>query len=417
MTAPAAALAASLAEFGSPVLGLAVSGGGDSIALLRLAADWAAGRGTRLAVVTVDHGLRPQAASEADFVARTCADLGLPHDTLHWQGWDGAGNLQDRARAARYGLIAQWAAARGIGQVALAHTLEDQAETVLMRLARASGVDGVSAMGDRQVGGVRFVRPLLGVTRAALREVLTALGQGWVEDPSNDDTRYDRVKMRQQLALLAPLGLDAQALTQVAANMAQAREALNWAAQGFARQHLHMQGPDVMLNAAAFGKLPQELQRRLLVHVLRWLSGAEYAPRRQAVTAFLAAALAGQRGTLHGCVMTHRKGCIYLHREYAAVADLTCDPAAAWDGRWRLTSPAQSGLAQPGLRIAALGRAGLDHLPDWRASGRPAAAVMADPGVWQAQRLIAAPLSGQANGWGAEPAEGRTDCHSALLSH
>lgn len=407
---PQAALAAYFAKHPMPGLGLAVSGGGDSIALLRLAVEWAKGR-TRLMAVTVDHGLRPEAAQEAHFVAQLCAQLGVPHTVLRWQGWDGTGNVQDQARRARFDLIAEWATGQGIVDVALAHTQDDQAETLVMRLARSAGVDGLAAMGVRQVKGVRFHRPLLPVRRADLRRVLHDLGQAWVEDPSNDDPNYERVRVRQRMGALADLGLTTEALADVADHMAQAREALDWAVHGFARQHLTMQGPDVQIDRAAFLPLPQELQRRLLAHVLTWLSAAAYPPRRLPLSQMMQAVRDQARMTLHGGVMTHRKGYIYLYREYAAVAETCANPDQVWDGRWSLTGPGQE------VKIAPLGQAGLDQLPDRRALGRPAAAVMADPGVWNGGRLIAAPLSGYAQGWRITPSNGRLDCHSALLSH
>lgn len=384
-----------------------MSGGGDSIAMLHLAAQG----GVPLLAVTVDHGLRPEAADEARFVASVCADLGVPHWILRWQGWDGHGNLQDQARRARYQLIAEWAREQGVEHVALAHTLDDQAETFLMRLARSSGVDGLSEMTARQVDGVTFVRPLLGVSRADLRQMLQQRGAGWVEDPSNHDPHYDRVKVRQYLAQLADLGITAKGIADTAAALAQAREALNWAAHGFATQHMHMVGPDVTIDAKAFADLPAELQRRLLVHVLRWLSGAEYSPRRQAVADLIQTALAGGKATLHGCAMSVRKGRIWLFREYAAIQSTSASVGQVWDNRWVITGPATN------ARIAALGGEGLQQLPNWRASGRPAAAVMADPAVWLGDRVIAAPLIAETQGWCVEPAPGRTDCHSALLTH
>ncbi|THD72914.1 tRNA lysidine(34) synthetase TilS [Thalassobius vesicularis] len=404
---PEAAIADFLNGFSHPKLGLAVSGGGDSIAMLHLAAQGS----VPLLAVTVDHGLRPEAADEARFVASVCVDLGVPHWTLRWRGWDGHGNLQDQARRARYQLIAEWARAQGVGHVALAHTLDDQAETFLMRLARSSGVDGLSEMTARQVDDVTFVRPLLGVSRADLRQMLKQRGADWVEDPSNHDPHYDRVKVRQHLVGLTDLGITAKGIADTSAALAQAREALNWAAHGFAAQHMHMVGPDVTIDIGAFADLPAELQRRLLVHVLRWLSGAEYSPRRQAVADLIQTALDGGKATLHGCAMSVRKGRIWLFREYAAVQSTSASVGHVWDNRFVISGPATN------ARIAALGAEGLQQLPNWRASGRPAAAVMADPAVWLDDRVIAAPLIAETQGWRAEPAPGRTDCHSALLTH
>ena len=140
----AAALAAAL-DPPPPALGVAVSGGSESTALLIHLHDWAGPRGVALHAVTIDHGLRPEAAAEAAGVAALCARLAVPHDTLPWR-WDGRGNLPDAARRGRQALISDWAAARGIADVALGHTADDQAETLLMRLGRGSGVDGLAAM-------------------------------------------------------------------------------------------------------------------------------------------------------------------------------------------------------------------------------------------------------------------------------
>ncbi len=379
------------------------------MALLRLAADWGQ---AQLFVVSVDHGLRPEAADETAMVAQTCAKLGLPHWVLRWQGWDGSGNLQDQARAARYQLIAAWAEAQGLQDVMLAHTVEDQAETFLMRLARASGVDGLSAMSDRQTGGVRFHRPLLGAKRADLRAYLTALGQPWAEDPSNTDHAYDRVKIRAQADQLAQIGLTSEALALVAQNMSQAKEALNWAALGFARDHVRMVGPDLTIEAGAFALLPIELRRRLIVAALRWMSGTGYAPRRSSVAGMLQAIEQGQSATLHGCRLTHRKGCLWLFREFSAVEGVESPTNDVWDSRWALSGP-----AQPGDIVAALGPHGLSQLPEKRDPARPAAALYADPGVWRGGTLIAAPLSGWPNEWRAKPASDRSDYLSFLSTH
>ncbi|MFV2034995.1 MAG: tRNA lysidine(34) synthetase TilS, partial [Halocynthiibacter sp.] len=167
-------------------IGVAVSGGSDSMALLCLLSQLCERhKAHRLSVVTVDHGLRPDAAAEATHVAETCAGLGHQHTVLHWRGWDRSGNLQDRARQARYSLIADWATASGISTVALGHTADDQAENFLIRLARESGVDGLSGMSSRRkIKDVMFLRPMLTATRSELRDFLRDRGIRWVDDPS-----------------------------------------------------------------------------------------------------------------------------------------------------------------------------------------------------------------------------------------
>ncbi|WP_373050863.1 tRNA lysidine(34) synthetase TilS [Thalassovita aquimarina] len=394
-------------------VGLAVSGGGDSMALMLMAAEWADRTGSTVHAVTVDHGLRPEAAGEAAFVGETAAALGLSHDVLRWTGWDGQGNLQDQARQARYHLLAQWAGKRGAIAVLLGHTIDDQAETLLMRLARGAGVDGLSAMAPQFTRhGVSFLRPLMQVQRRTLRGYLRDRGQEWIEDPSNEDTKFDRVKARQALEALAPLGLNSETLSRVAGNMAQARDALNWSAHRFVRSAVATVAGDLIIQRDAFLDLPDELARRVLVRALCWISGAGYVPRRAEVWHLLQAVREGKGATLHGCRMMPRKGGLHLFREYVAVKGLTCDPGHAWDGRWVLTGPESAGC-----HIAVLGEAGLALCLDWRDTGRPAAAVMADPAVWRRDRLIAAPLAGVANGWQAELGPERDDFANTLLSH
>ena len=386
-------------------LGVAVSGGGDSLALLLILAEWARDAGVTLHAATVDHGLRPEAAGEAAMVAALCASHGIPHDTLRWTGWDGAGNLQDQARRARYRLLSDWARGAGLPQVALGHTADDQAETLLMRLARGAGVDGLTAIPERrEIGGVIFVRPALGLRRADLRDYLRGRGQAWVDDPSNDDAGYDRIKARQALALLAPLGVTVGALAQVAGNMALVRAALDWHAGQAAAQAMALEAGDVLIDPRAFAALPEETARRLLLAAIGWIGGAEYAPRRKPLMEMLARLRGGDPSaasglTLNGCLLLAERDRMRLTREYRAVQDLRAPVGQIWDGRWRLTGAE----AASSLEVAALGEAGLALCPDWRATARPRAALLATPAVWDGPRLIAAPLAGMALGWRADP--------------
>ncbi|MCC0077952.1 MAG: tRNA lysidine(34) synthetase TilS [Rhodobacter sp.] len=374
-------------------LGVAVSGGGDSVAALVLAVE-ALGP-ARVAAVTVDHGLRPEAAAEAARVAALCARLGVEHRVLRWQR-GGGGNLQAAARQARLSLIGGWARGR-VAAVVLAHTLDDQAETVLMRLARGSGVDGLSAMAaDRVSGGVRWIRPFLGVTRAALRAELVARGVDWVEDPSNDDPRFLRVRARRALAVLADLGIDAEGLAATAARMRRAREALeDETARALAALIREEQGTALVDRAAL--DLPSEIRDRLFAQLLTGLSGAAHRPRLEELQRLVAA---GQ-GTLTGCVLRPEARGLRLYREARAVAGLVAPSDAVWDGRWRAEGPG-------GAEIRAMGEAGLRQLsgqaaaglhPHWRDTGLPRAALAAQPGLWRAGRLVAAPLAFWPQGW------------------
>ncbi len=397
-------------------LGVAVSGGSDSVALLRILADWAPGAGVTLHVVTVDHGLRPESADEARAVAALAARLGAVHDTRRWRGWDGKGNLQDAARQARYGLIRDWALARGIGQVALGHTGDDQAETVLMALARGAGVDGMAAMPVRRdLDGVTLVRPMLGLRRAALRRWLEARGQDWADDPGNEDPHYDRIKARRALEVLAPLGVDVQALARVAGNMAEARAALRAATATAARDCVAVEAAEVRIKADALARLPSEIARRLLIHALRSVGGVPHAPRRDAITRLRDTIAQGRRSTLAGCLIMVRGGRVHIGREPSAVAGLRAAPDEVWDRRWRVKPPA--GVDAAGVHVAALGEDGLARCPAdaWREAGLARETVLAAPAVWRGGALLAAPLAGWANGWCAEPALDEQSFAAGLL--
>src|SRR5262249_13344993 len=185
-----------------PRVAVAVSGGSDSMALALLAHDWATRRGGEIAALTVDHGLRTEAAAEARQVGRWLRGRGIAHRILRWRPPPGAlsGGMQAAARAARYRLLADWGRQRGGLHVALAHQREDQAETVLLRLARGSGLDGLAAMAPiAERAGVRLIRPLLPIPRARLRATLAGAQQSWVDDPSNDDPAHARIRMRRLL--------------------------------------------------------------------------------------------------------------------------------------------------------------------------------------------------------------------------
>lgn len=398
-------------------IGIAVSGGGDSVALMHILAR---GLGERadfhLFAATVDHGLRAAAAAEARAVAALAGRLGIAHDILEWRGWDGAGNLQARARAARYELLAEWARRRRVEVLALGHTADDQAETVLMRLARSSGVTGLAAMApERRQDGLILRRPLLGLRRAELRDYLRRNDVPWAEDPGNEDTAFNRIRARRALEVLAPVGITVEALAGVARNMRAAREAIEWHALQAARDLVRLDGGDLLFDLSGFCDLPGETARLLLVRAVQWIGGCEYPPRSQPVAAALAAVRAGETVTLAGCLLRREGGgTLRICREHAAVAGLRTSVGEIWDRRWRLT---RAGGAEAGLEVGALGPEGLAAVADWRACGRPRWSLLASPAVWRGDELIAAPLAGMADGWRAEPCAGAGDFFATILSH
>ena len=391
-------------------IGVAVSGGSDSMAMLHVLARVASQTGWSVSAVTVDHGLRPEAAAEARFVSETCATLGVTHDILRWERTQTSGNLQDQAARARYRLIAGWAKDKAITHVTIGHTADDQAETFIMRLARRSGIDGLSGM--RHVWtecGMRFRRPFLLWERADLRAYLMRNGLRWIEDPSNANDRFERVKTRKVLVHLAKLGITTDVLTDVTLHLSQAQDALDAFTRDVARQIVGQVLGDVTIDWRKFQTTPPELQRRLLIAALQWVSGAIYPPRSTAMQA-LEMAITSQKGrTLSGCWMTCVDGTVRISREHKAVRDVKGRTDQLWDRRWLLNGP-----HAPGLEVGALGAAGLKLCPDWRATGMPRTSLAASPAVWQGETLIAAPLAGFNDAWTARIV---TDFHASLLSH
>jgi tRNA(Ile)-lysidine synthase len=257
----------------APAIVLAVSGGPDSLALMWLAARWrkALKQGPALAVVTVDHGLRPEAAAEARAVKRLAASLDLPHRTLRWNGDKPRTGIQAAARGARYRLLAQAAKILGASHVMTAHTRDDQAETVLMRLSRGSGIAGLAAMArEIERDGVVLARPLLDLPKARLVATLTKARIAFATDPSNADPRFTRPRLRELMPQLAAEGCDARALVRLAARAARADAALELMTDG-AEQFLETldagaERPGV--DARAFLALAAEIQIRLLLRAL-----------------------------------------------------------------------------------------------------------------------------------------------------
>ncbi len=384
------------------------------MALLRLLHDFAQDHPIALFCVTVDHGLRKEAADEARRVAEVCQQLGVRHETLIWKDWDGSGNTQNAARVARYTLMSDWARRCGVSTIALGHTQDDQAETVLMRLARGAGVDGLSAMSPKSDRwGVTWLRPLLHVSRAALRAYLTARDQSWIEDPTNDDTRYDRIKARQALDHLAPFGLTRETLAQVAGNMAEARTALSQQTAAAARDIADVKGGALSLDWPAVQHLPKEISRRLIVQALQWISGAVYAPRQRSIAAVMAALRAAGSATLEECHLKVINNTLWIFRELKAVEAASVPLGALWDGRWVVTGPEEGA----DLRVAALGEQGLAACPDWRDRGLPRALLLATPAVWRGGELVAAPLADPASGWHARLKDGERSFFAAVFSH
>jgi len=251
---------------------IAVSGGPDSTALLLMAADWAKRQGGNIGVATVDHRLRPEGGAEAEAVAALCQKLGVPHKTLVWTGPKPSTRVQERAREARYRLLVSHARAIRADAIVTAHHADDQAETVLIRLLRGSGIAGLRGMEPKGVrDGVAIVRPFLDVPKADLVAFCHAKGVGFVDDPSNADARYARAALRPLLARLAEEGLDRDALLRLARRAGEADKAIASAATEL-EARLGARGP---IDARALFAAPIAVVQRVLARRLSEVGGRD----------------------------------------------------------------------------------------------------------------------------------------------
>ena len=345
-----AALFAPLSSFAR--IGLAVSGGPDSLALMLLMADWAEGTDKTLVVYTVDHGLRPEAAAECALVADDAARLGLACRTLHWTGPKPDTGIQAAARTARYRLIGEAMRADGTEVLVTAHHVNDQAETLLMRMAHGSGLSGLAGMAlFGEVEGVRICRPLLSVEPTQLRSLVREAGLTAVADPSNTDEHYERVRWRHTLPVLAREGLDADRFAAMARRLARADAALTAVAE---EARACLASVDrfgvVSLPHDELFDLPEEVGLRVLDHVVGWAGGSERV-RLGALETACDALRAGDPGfatTLGGAAIMMNGAAVLIFREIGRMPDpgaFSLDSGATliFDGRFTIRSTGEGG--------------------------------------------------------------------------
>lgn len=358
-----------------------VSGGADSLALALLLAQWQRQEaGREVHVLTVDHGLRAEAAHEAEQVQQWMRAAGLSHKTLVWEGEKPQGAIQAAARSARYDLMAHYCLEHNIRDLLVAHHGDDQAETFLMRLQRGSGVDGLAAMAPStpltaRGAEMRLLRPLLSVPRARLVRFMEVAEHPWIEDPSNTDEQYLRVQVRQALDVLEGLGLGRERLVTTARHMARARGALESAVAQFLAQFCvrHKWGA-VRVELAPFRALPDEISLRVLARLFQAVAGAFYAPRFAKLEALWKdldeGTIEGAR-TLGGVQLFPDPEGFWLCREISAATETFALPlqgGGEWDNRfcvsWRGDAVNLKGTLSVGVEVRVLGLEAMRALKD-----------------------------------------------------
>jgi tRNA(Ile)-lysidine synthase len=396
---------AMLSRFNS--LLLAVSGGPDSLALLYLVAEWRKRIGARapsVQVVTVDHGLRPESAREAEIVAAHCAALGVAHTTLRWDGTKPQRGIPNAARAARYELLeAQAGILPGRTAVVPAHHQDDQAETVLMRLARGGGVDALAAMREQRPicngSPVMLVRPLLVFSKAQLIATLGARGVSWLDDPTNSNTTYERARVRQTMEAS---GLDAAALAATARRMQDAAEGLAYAAKRF-KETLALSfngGLFASFDRAAFDAGPIVLRQMVIADLISRFGGTTPKPEASEIEALIARISRGDaspKATLGGTQISVGLRIVRLWREVGriTVANLSLQPGdrLLWDDRFWVSAEGGDGTA---VTVRPLGQGGYETIAGEIANELrgPVAAAHGLPSFWADATLLAVPQLG-----------------------
>jgi tRNA(Ile)-lysidine synthase len=393
-------------------LAVAVSGGADSMALTLLTAQWARRRQVPFFALTVDHGLRRGSGAEAKRVSAALKEQGINHKILKWRGDKPDANIQAAARQARYDLMRTWCLKNKVPDLLLAHHQDDQAETVLMRLIRGSGVDGLAAMsGVRELDGVRLLRPLLTVPSTRLRATCRKFGQTWIDDPSNQNIAFDRIKVRKLLAEMKPLGLDAARLAQTARHMGRARETLEQQTRQLASSIVELNSSGVAcIDMPAFNEMPEEAALRLLTMCLKTVGGGTYVPRFERLLRLhenLSSGAGEVRQTLAGCqiVCTGKRLNIFRENRNLPVMAIKSGQQLMWDRRFQIKFKSDGRTTRTGFVIAPLGAAGWKVVCDNKSNDVsqaelksqfapiPLSARYAMPGLWQKNRLLAQPWS------------------------
>jgi tRNA(Ile)-lysidine synthase len=392
---------------------LAVSGGSDSMALMVLFADWLRQRGADAGahtVLAVDHRLRPESAAEARAIADQAAELGFRHAIIAWDGAKPRTGVQAAAREARYQLMCAYMGAHDIATLFTAHTRDDQAETLLMRLARGSGLDGLTAIApwieagsSTRTSALRIVRPLLGVAKVRLRVTLEDRGIAWIEDPSNQSPVFERTRWRAARGDLEALGLSSEMLALSARRLQRARAALDAVVDTYCRDAEGFVHTDpcgfFRVDRDRLRQAPEEIALRVIGRCIAAAGGSgEPVPlgKLEPILARLWQGRAAEPGswTLARAQITAADAVIQIEREPGRLAlpvmTVTGGAYVLWDGRFAVEIA--DGF-EGSLDVRALGGAGFAELRRLGCAVKGASALLLAPSFWREKELVAVPAA------------------------
>jgi tRNA(Ile)-lysidine synthase len=392
---------------------LAVSGGSDSTALMVLFADWLRQTGAdprAHTVLTIDHGLRAESPAEARAVADRATTLGFRHAVLVWDGPKPQTGIQAAAREARYRLMGGRMAEDGVAALLVAHTRDDQAETLLMRLARGSGLDGLSAMApwaemtiSPGTDTMLIVRPLLGMPKARLRLTLERRGIGWIEDPSNWSSTFERTRWRAAREALDALGLSDEMLAGSVRRLQRARAALEGATDDFCSERAGAVSTDPLgffrIDRERLRRAPEEIALRVVDRCITAAGGLREPvslSRLEPLVSSLRLDVGGGSWTLARAQVTAGADVVRVEREPGRlplpVIRLAPGPARAmWDGRFVVEIAAD---LEGNAEVRALGEDGLSELKRARHAVKRTPALLLTAAIWRDGVLLAVPPTG-----------------------
>lgn len=385
-----------------PTIAVAVSGGPDSMALAFCAQRWAAAHCKELYAFIVDHQLRPESTAEARSVKQALGNLGIKAEILTWHHETIATAIHKQARAARYDLLLSACKSYGIKHLLLAHQREDQAETILMRLAKGSGLHGLSGMAAAStVSGIKLLRPLLDIPKAVLVATCEAASLSCVTDQSNTSPKYARGRLRRVLPLLAEEGLTVERLLDLGNRAYEAHQALDYYTQEFLRRAVAVTpAGQLRIERTPFEQAPKAIGLAVLAHCLQQINRHAYEPERRALATVYSDVIAQHsiRRTLHGCLISGRSHVIECIREPAHLTEqqaIKSGTTICWDRRWQVTLDAAFMPEAEDLTVAPLGlqpQSVLEKLaPNLRKfipQGRLRAGL---PALWQGSKLLLIP--------------------------
>ena len=325
--------------------GIAVSGGSDSMALFHMLTDWKSSDKPEIIVASIDHGLRSESKLEVEFVKKACEMKKVKHFSLapstHLSKIQG--NLQDNARSARYTLLRNWAIAKNLQCILLGHTLDDQEENLLIRFFRGSGVDGLVSMEEMVARNeILWMRPLLKFRKEDLRNYLRTNNYSWVDDPSNHDNKYTRVRMRKLLKQLKSNNLITPNFVKTADHMLRASKLSREIAISNSKTLLSFNDVgQISFKVEKFSKLFEDSRYRILAGIVSWFSGSFYKPRfsqlENVYNKILNVNITGS--TLGGTVFKKKNGIVTVTRELGSIEEnfLVKNKKFIWDNRWLIT--------------------------------------------------------------------------------